>query len=252
MKFDIITIFPKIFSAQGGSVSGGDSYGYFGASIIKRAVKNSLIKINVHNLRDFTRDKHRTTDDTPYGGGAGMVMKVEPIFDSVKFVKSLKPMKSKKMKTRVILFSAKGKKYTQSDAKRLAKYDNLILICGRYEGVDERVAEYIADEEISIGEYVLTGGEIPAMVLADSITRLLPGVLGNPDSLNEESFGTIKNYPPKTDQASVKKLKIKNSILEYPQYTKPEEYAGWKVPKVLLSGDHKKIKNWRKENSKKD
>jgi len=137
----------------------------------------------------------------------------------------------KKEKTRVVLFSAKGKRYTQKDAVRLSKYDSLIFICGRYEGVDERVAENIADEEISIGEFVLTGGEIPAMILTDSISRLLPGVLGNPDSLTEESFDKGKK------------------ILEYPQYTKPEDFNGWKVPKVLLSGNHRKVEEWRRKNS---
>lgn len=210
MKFHIITIFPEIFRS------------YFNESIIKRAQKNNLIDIRIYNLRDWTKDKHKKVDDTPYGGGAGMVMQIQPIYDCVKSLKA--------KKSRVVLFSAKGKKYTQADAKRLAKYENLILICGRYEGVDERVAKYIADEEISIGDYVLTGGEIPAMVLVDSITRLIPGVLGNPESLKEESFNTEET--------------------EYSQYTKPEDFNGWKVPKVLLSGNHQKIEEWRKKNRK--
>ena len=223
MRFDIITIFPDIFSS------------YFGESILKRAQKNGLIKINIHNLRDYTEDKHKTVDDTPYGGGAGMVLKVEPIYKAVKSIKSAKT------KSGVILFSAKGKKYTQKDAKRLSKYDQLIFICGRYEGVDERVIKYIADEEISIGDYVLTGGEIPAMVVADSISRLIPGVLGNKESAKIESHS-------------------KEGYLEFPQYTKPEVFFAkgesasggqkWKVPKVLLSGNHKEIENWRKKNSK--
>lgn len=222
MQFDIITIFPKIFNS------------YFGESIIKRARKNKLIEIKIHNLRDFTADKHRTVDDTPYGGGAGMVLKIEPIWQCVQSLK-LK-IKNKKSKIRTILFSAKGKKYSQADARRLAKYDNIIMICGRYEGVDERVAKHIADEEISIGDYILTGGEIPTMILVDSITRLLPGVLGNIESLAEESFSKkIPNtqYP------------IPNTYLEYPQYTRPEEFQNWKVPSVLLSGNHKKISEWR-------
>lgn len=207
MKFHIITIFPEIFQS------------YFGESIIGRAQKDGLVDIKIHNLRDYTKDKHKKVDDTPYGGGAGMVMQVQPIYDCVKAIKS--------KKSRVILFSAKGKKYTQRDAERLAKYDDLILICGRYEGVDERVAEHIADEEISIGDYVLTGGEIPAMVLVDSVSRLIPGVLGNPESLKEESFNSEK--------------------VEHAQYTKPEEFEGWKVPEVLLSGNHEKIKEWREK-----
>ncbi len=230
MKFNVITIFPQIFSS------------YFNESILKRAQKNKLIEINVHNLRDYTTDKHKTVDDTPYGGGAGMVMKIEPIY---KAVESIKPKVKKSIKSRIILFSAKGKKYTQSDAKRLSKYDNLILICGRYEGVDERVAEHLADEEISIGDYVLTGGEIPAMILIDSISRLIPGVLGNADSLKEESFNSLKakSHPP---VGKAGKLKAK---LEYPQYTKPEIFLDWKVPKILLSGNHSEIEKWRENNA---
>jgi tRNA (guanine37-N1)-methyltransferase len=230
MIFHIITIFPKVFDS------------YFSESIVKRAQKSGKISVKIHNLRDFTNDKHKTVDDTPYGGGAGMVMKVEPIHDCLRAIKfqisnfkfkiKSKAKISKLKKTRVILFSAKGKKYTQTDAKRLAKYENIIMICGRYEGVDERVAEHLGDEEISIGDYILTGGELPAMVVADSITRLIPGVLGNAESAKNESFSK-KNY------------------LEHPQYTKPAEFQGWKVPKVLLSGDHKKIENWREKYSKK-
>ena len=241
MRFDIITIFPEIFGS------------YFSESIVGRAQKGGKAEIKIHNLRDFTEDKHKTVDDTPYGGGAGMVMKVEPIFrainsiipnssnspdknpnDKIQIPNKFKISNSKSQENaRIILFSAKGKKYTQADARRLSKYDNLILICGRYEGVDERVAEHIADEEISIGDYVLTGGEIPAMILVDSITRLLPGVLGNPSSLNEESFSFIQD-----------------TNLEYPQYTKPEKFNEWKVPDVLLSGNHGEIKKWRTNNSK--
>jgi tRNA (guanine37-N1)-methyltransferase len=211
MKFDIITIFPKIFDS------------YFSESILKRAQGRELISVDIHNLRDFAEDKHKTVDDTPCGGGAGMVMKVEPIYKALKKIKKTK-------KNRVILFSAKGKKYTQKDARRLSKYDNLVMICGRYEGVDERVAKYLVDEEISIGDYVLTGGEIPAMIVVDSVTRLLPGVLGNIESAKDESHSI-------------------EGLLEYPQYTKPEEFKGWRVPKVLMSGNHKEIERWRKKNS---
>jgi tRNA (guanine37-N1)-methyltransferase len=221
MTFHIITIFPKIFGS------------YFSESILARARENKLVKIKIHNLRDYTTDKHKTVDDTPYGGGAGMVLKIEPIWRCVQFLKSkVKSQKLKIRKIRIILFSAKGKRYTQADAKRLAKYENIILICGRYEGVDERVVKYLADEEISIGDFVLTGGEIPAMAIVDSIARLVPGVLGNKESAKNESFSRA-------------------GYLEYPQYTKPAEFRGWKVPEVLLSGDHKKIENWRKKNSKK-
>jgi len=237
MQFDIITIFPSIFSFE----ERPDASGYFSASIIKRALKNKLIKINIHNLRDYTKDKHKTVDDTPYGGGAGMVMKTEPIYQAVKSIKS-KIKNKKSIKSRIILFSAKGKQYKQKDALRLAKYDQLILICGRYEGVDERVAQYVADEEISIGSYVLTGGEIPAMIIVDSVSRLIPGVLGNPDSLKEESFNVINHYSAESED-------FKN-MGEYPQYTKPEEFQDWKVPKILLSGNHQEIKKWRKKKSK--
>ncbi|MDD5490030.1 MAG: tRNA (guanosine(37)-N1)-methyltransferase TrmD [Candidatus Moranbacteria bacterium] len=228
MVFHIITIFPKIFDS------------YFGESIVKRAQKKGKIKIRVHDLRDYTKDKHKTVDDTPYGGGAGMVMKIEPISDCLKAIKSQIPnpksqIKSKlqitNYKLRTVLFSAKGKRYTQSDAKRLKKYENIIMICGRYEGVDERVAEYLADEEISIGDFVLTGGEIPAMAVIDSVARLVPGVLGNKESAKNESFSRA-------------------GYLEHPQYTKPAEFRGWKVPKILLSGDHAKIEEWRGKNSR--
>lgn len=233
MIFDIITIFPDIFKS------------YFSESIIKRAQKKHLIKINIHNLRDYTSDKHKTVDDKPYGGGPGMVLKIEPIYKSICSIlrnpksqktnpKQIPKPKYQKSKTRIILLSAKGKKFNQRMAKRFSKLDGLILICGRYEGVDERIAKYIADEEISIGDYVLTGGEIPTMIVVDAVTRLIPGVLGKQESLEE----------------------IKGS---YPVYTRPEVFlprgplrseaskAGnkWKVPKVLLSGHHKKIKEWR-------
>jgi len=217
IRFDIITIFPEIFDS------------YFKESILKRAQKKKLIKIKVHNLRNFTKDRHKTVDDRPYGGGAGMIFKVDIIYRAVK--KILK----KNKKTRIILFSAKGKKFNQAKAEKLKKYEQIILICGRYEGVDERVAKYIADEELSIGDYVLTGGEIPAMIVIDAVSRLIPGVIKQ-ESLKEESFSEIG--------------------LEYPQYTRPEIFDSGKnkikrrVPKVLLSGNHKKIQEWRKQKSK--
>ena len=213
MRFDILTIFPKIFSAKGGSASGGDSSSYFDYSILKRAQKNKLITIKTHNLRQFTTDKHHKVDDTPYGGGPGMVFMVEPIYKAVK--------KLKKNKARVILFSTRGKKFDAKVAKQLLKYKQLILICGRYEGVDERVAKHIADEEISIGDFVLSGGELPAMILVEAVSRFVPGVLGKRESLEE-----IKGF--------------------YPVYTKPEKFNNWKVPNVLLLGNHKKIEIWRK------
>ncbi|MFC1598394.1 tRNA (guanosine(37)-N1)-methyltransferase TrmD [Patescibacteria group bacterium] len=215
MQFNIITIFPDIFES------------YFSKSMISRALKKKIIQIKTIDLRKYAdkNDPHKSVDDTPYGGGAGMLLKIEPIY------KALKSIRQKK-KSRVILFSAKGKQLKQKDLKRLSKYDQLIMICGRYEGVDNRVAENLIDEEVRIGDYVLTGGEIPAMVLVDGVTRLLPGVLGNAVSFEDESFS-------KEDQ------------LEYPQYTKPEEFKKMKVPEILLSGHHGKIKEWRDKNKSK-
>ena len=250
MKFDIITIFPRIFDS------------YFNESIIKRAQKKKLIKIGVHDLRDFTSNKRRTVDDRPFGGGPGMILKVEPIYFAVQKLKTqnskLKTTaKKSKPKRRVILFSAKGKTMAQADVRRWAKYDQLILICGRYEGVDERVAEHIADEEISVGNYVLTGGEIPAMIVVDAVSRLVPGVLGKKESLEDESFnGCLRtmDYGLRSKQnfkAVVgSRLAVDNNYLEYPQYTRPENFRRWKVPKVLLSGDHRKIRDWRRKAGK--
>lgn len=225
LKFDIITIFPNIFDS------------YFSESILRRAKEKKLIEIEAHDLRKWTSDKHKTVDDTPYGGGPGMVLKVEPIFKAVEALKKIS--KNKKLKRRIVLFSAKGKQFTQTDARRLAKYDQLIMICGRYEGVDERVAENVADEEISIGQYVLTGGELPAMTVVDAVSRLVPGVLGKAESLKEESFSTVLDKKKKAED-----------YLEHPHYTKPEKFKSWKVPEVLLVGNHKKIEEWRAKNSK--
>lgn len=188
----------------------------FEVGVVGQAVKKGLVEIKLVDLRDFTDDKRRTTDDRPFGGGPGMVMKVEPIDKALK-----------KHKGRVILLSPQGKKLTPTKAKKLAKMKNLVLICGRYEGVDERVRENLIDEEISIGDYVLSGGEIPAMVLIDAVARQISGVLGETKSLADESF--------------------ENNLLDYPQYTQPREYQGWQVPEVLLTGNHAKIKAWRKE-----
>lgn len=225
MRFDIITIFPKIFNS------------YLSESILARAQAKNLIDINIHDLRDYAEGRHRQVDDRPFGGGPGMVLKIEPIYKAVKAIK-----KGKKTGTRLILLSAKGKTFTQNDAKRLSKYSQIILICGRYEGVDERVAKYIADEEISIGDYVLTGGELPAMIIVDSVSRLIPGVIGKKESLTEESF-TIYN----------KRGKIRYT--EYSHYTRPEVFfpdkkTKWLAPKVLLSGNHAKIHDWRRKNAK--
>lgn len=217
MQIDIITIFPKVF------------YPYLDESIIGRAQKKDAVSIKIHNLRDYTDDKHKTVDDKPYGGGAGMVMKVEPVYKAVKDIK-----KEKAKKQKIILLSAKGKKFDQKSAYNFSKLEQLILICGHYEGVDERVAKYIADEEVSIGDYILTGGELPAMVVADSVVRLIPGVI-NKESLREESF-----------------IKFDNKK-EYPQYTRPEKIKidnkERRVPEVLVSGNHKEIEKWKSEKS---
>lgn len=227
MKFDIITIFPDLFK------------GFVSESLLARAQKKNLIKINLHNLRRWTDDNHKTVDDRPYGGGAGMLLKIEPIFRAVKSLK----LKVKSKKSRVILLSAKGKTFTQKDARRLSKYDQVIFICGRYEGVDERVAKHIADEEISIGDYVLFGGEVPAMVIMEAVSRLIPGVVAKEESIKNESFSNLK-------------FKIKNLKLyrEHPHYTRPEVFVlngkKLKVPTILLSGNHKKIEEWREKYSK--
>lgn len=212
--FSIITIFPDIFDS------------YFNKGMIRRAQEKKIIKINPVDLRKFAdkNDAHKSVDDAPFGGGAGMVLMVEPIYKALKSVK-------KKKKSRVILFSAAGRRATQKDFERLQKYDHVIFICGRYEGVDERVVERLADEELSIGDFVLTGGELPAMVVIDGITRLLPGVLGNKVSAKTESHS-------------------KEGVLEYPQYTRPEQFKRWKVPVVLLSGHHKNIAEWREKHRK--
>jgi len=212
MRFHLLTIFPGIFDS------------YLGESLFKRAQKARLISTHVYNLRDFTSDKHHKVDDRPFGGGPGMVMKVEPVYKAVARIKKTRP------KARVILFSTRGRKLDAIAAKRLSKYSDLILICGRYEGVDERVAQRVADEEISIGDYVLSGGELPALVLMEAVSRQLPGFLGKEESL-EEVNGS------------------------FPTYTRPEVFVAgkakgkarkWSVPPVLLSGDHKKIEEWRR------
>ena len=219
MKIDIITIFPKMFEYV------------LNESIIKRAQAKGKVKIAVHDLREYTLDKHRKVDDRPFGGGAGMVMCPEPVFRAVEKIVGHQVARSpghpsKNNKTKVILLTPQGKTLTQKIAKRLARQKHLILICGHYEGVDERVREKLVDEEISIGDYVLTGGELPAMVLVDCLVRLIPGVLGDKNSLKFESF--------------------EGNLLEHPHYTRPALFRGMQVPRVLLSGDHTKIEQWRK------
>ncbi|BBB93215.1 MAG TPA: tRNA (guanosine(37)-N1)-methyltransferase TrmD [Methylomusa anaerophila] len=215
MKIDILSLFPDMF------------VGPFGHSIIKRAQEAGLLTINVTNPRDFTTDKHKIVDDYPFGGGSGMVMKPEPIFRAVENVLS-----GGSANRLIVLMCPGGTPFNQDKAKQFANYEQLVLICGHYEGIDERVRQYLIDEAISIGDYVLTGGELPAMVVVDAVARMLPGVLGACDAAAYDSF-----Y---------------NGLLEYPQYTRPRDFNGLAVPEILLSGDHAKIERWRRKQSLKN
>ncbi|WP_078554714.1 tRNA (guanosine(37)-N1)-methyltransferase TrmD [Bacillus alkalicellulosilyticus] len=208
MRIDILTLFPEMFS------------GVFGTSMLKQAQDKGAVSYQVVNFRDYTESKHKKVDDYPYGGGAGMVLMPQPLFDAVDDIRG-------QANPRVILLCPQGERYTQKKAEELAREEHLILLCGHYEGYDERIREYLVTDEISIGDYVLTGGELGAMVITDSVTRLLPGVLGNETSAVTDSFST--------------------GLLEHPQYTRPADFRGMKVPDVLLSGHHEKIKEWRRE-----
>lgn len=207
MRFDIITIFPELLSSA------------FSAGVIKKAIEKGLLEVRLHNLRDFTHDKHRQVDDRPYGGGEGMVLKPEPIFEAVEKIKA-------SPQAVVFLLSPQGKRFDSDMARQLAQKPQIILICGRYEGVDERVAEYLVDGEISIGDYVLTGGEPAAWVIVDAVARFIPGVVGKPGSVIHDSFF--------------------DGLLDYPHYTRPRDFRGMKVPSILFSGNHEKILEWRK------
>ena len=210
MKIDVLTLFPAMFA------------GPLDESIVKRARESGLLDLKIHQLRDWTHDRHKTVDDRPFGGGPGMLLKPEPLFEAIESLQ--------REKSRVILLSPSGRKFDQSIARELAQSEDLILVCGSYEGFDERVRETLADDELSIGDYVLTNGALPAMVVIDAVTRLLPGVLGDDESSHDESFSV--------------------GLLEYPQYTRPAEFRGMKVPDVLLSGNHAGIEKWRREQSK--
>ncbi len=217
MQFDIITIFPDFFSS------------FLSESLIKKAQEKELIKINIHDLRDYADDAHQIIDDRPFGGGIGMVMKIEPIFKCLKSIK-------KKKKCKIVFFTPRARTFNQKKATEYSDLDQIIMICGRYEGIDERVAKYLADEKISTGNYVLFGGEIPAMTVVEAVCRLIPGVIGKPALLDE-------------------RITEKKRFIEYPQYTRPEVFEPekgkkWKVPKVLLSGNHKEIQKWREKRSK--
>lgn len=224
LTFDVITIFPEIFDS------------YLKESLIARAQKKKLIKINVHNLRKWTTDRHQTVDDRPFGGGLGMVIKIEPIYKAVQSLKSKANSPAGGPKPKTILFTPRGKKFNQKMAYQLSQSNQLIMICGRYEGADERVAKYIADLELSIGDYDLMGGELPAMVVIETVARLIPGILGKEQLLKE-------------------RITKEKGFVEYPQYTRPEVFGPkkglkWRVPKVLLSGNHRKIEEWRRKHQK--
>jgi len=220
MQFDIFTILPEVFPP------------YLDTSILNRARQKGLIDVRVHNIRDYTHDKHHTTDDTPYGGGGGMVMKPEPVFEAVESVLGLALRADQTQPTPasnipIILLTPQGRVFTQRVAEELAGYERIALLCGRYEGVDERIREHLVTDEISIGDYVLTGGELPALMLIDAVSRLIPGVLGDPTGAADDSHSM--------------------GLLEYPHYTKPPEFRGAKVPDVLISGNHARIEKWRRE-----
>jgi tRNA (guanine37-N1)-methyltransferase len=215
MRIDIFTLFPQMFQSV------------LSAGLFKRATDQNLVRINTHNIRDYTHDRHHTVDDYPYGGGAGMVLKPEPIFEAVETIKSDIRQNEGVDKIPVILLTPQGRLFSQAIAQELAQQSHLILICGHYEGVDERVAGYLATDQISIGDYVLSGGELAAMIVAEAVTRLVPGVLGSAESTIDDSHTT--------------------GLLEYPQYTRPDIFRGWAVPEVLLSGNHAQIAKWRRE-----
>lgn len=223
MKIEIISLFPKMFKSP------------FAESIIKRAIKNKIVKIKIHNLRDWGLDSYGTVDDKPFGGDVGMLIRVEPVYNALEDVK-----KKLKGKTKIVMMSARGERLNQEKVEELSKVDNLILLAGHYEGFDQRISDYMIDEEISIGDYVLTGGELPAMVITDAVCRLLEGVLGKDESSKIESWSEV--------EIDGEKRRIK----EYPQYTRPQIFMDHKVPEVLLSGDPKKIKKWQEEKIKEE
>jgi len=216
MRIDILTLFPEMFQ------------GPFSTGLFQRAVSRGLVSVELHNIREYTHDRHRTVDDYPYGGGAGMVLKPEPIFEAVEALQ-VDWSAREKAETPVVLLTPQGHPFSQQIARKLSEHPRLILLCGRYEGVDERVREHLVTEEISIGDYVIGGGELAAMVVVDAVVRLLPGVLGSEDSSEDDSHTT--------------------GLLEYPHYTRPPVFRGWSVPDVLLSGDHSRIAGWRHEQS---
>src|SRR6266567_6215174 len=233
MKADILTIFPGFFS------------GPLDHGITRRACEMGLVKIEVHDLRQFTHDKHRTVDDRPFGGGEGMVLKPEPLFECLESLQiaSRSDRISANAKQSVILLSAQGQRFTQRIAAELAALDRIVLLCGRYEGVDERVADFLADRELAIGDYVLSGGELAAAVIIEAVTRLLPGAVGNVASTRQESFTSHAH----TEASAADSTCGSGGLLDYPHYTRPAEFRGLAVPEVLLNGDHQEIRRWRRQ-----
>jgi len=236
MHFDIITIFPDFFT------------GPFDYGILKRARSSGFVEIAMHDLRSFTHDRHRTVDDRPFGGGEGMVLKAQPIYEAVQSLEIAPKAERQRRKETVILLSAQGQPFSQSMAQELAATERVVILCGRYEGVDERVNELLCDREVSIGDYVLSGGELAAAVIIDAVVRLLPGVVGNPDSTRFESFGAddagstpdAGDGPPRSTHGS-------GGLLDYPHYTRPAKFHGVPIPEVLAGGDHTAIRRWRRE-----
>jgi tRNA (guanine37-N1)-methyltransferase len=254
MRFDIVTIFPDFFGGSRGIAPSHDApgQGILGHGILERALRNGQASVATHDLRNFTHDRHRTVDDRPFGGGEGMVLKAQPIFECIESL-AIPPKGERGTpeiggQTRVILLSAQGQRFTQATARRLATYERVILICGRYEGVDERVSQHLCDEELSIGDYVLSGGELGAAIIIDAVVRLLPGVLGHADSSRYESFGegdeptemlTADGVPRATHGSG--------GLLDYPHYTRPAEWNGIPIPEPLGGGDHLVIRKWRRQ-----
>jgi tRNA (guanine37-N1)-methyltransferase len=237
VRFDLITIFPEFFT------------GPLDHGIVRRAREAGIARIHVQDLREFTKDRHKTVDDRPFGGGEGMVLKPEPLFDAVEKLLG-QPMGDSADKpalppaTAVVLLSAAGKLFTQETARRLARLERIVLICGRYEGVDERVADHLATEEISVGDYVLSGGELPAAIVLDAVTRLLPGALGNEASTENESFRKLDEGETVSMSGNPHSPRAR-LVLDYPHYTRPAEFRGWKVPDVLIGGHHAEVAKWR-------
>jgi tRNA (guanine37-N1)-methyltransferase len=238
MRFEILTIFPNFFA------------GPFDHGILARAIETGTVAIATHDLRGFTHDRHRTVDDRPFGGGEGMVLKPQPIFECVESLGVAPKPERAESRTSVILLSAQGRRFTQETARRVATLDRVVLICGRYEGIDERVNELLCDEELSIGDYVLSGGELAAAVVVDAIVRLLPGVLGHEDSSKYESFGaadTGTSALDKTTDGVPRSTHGSGGLLDYPHYTRPADFRGVAVPEVLAGGDHVAIRRWRRQ-----